>query len=358
MTSRRSSSPSTSGRSTPRANAVEGTWPADAWKGPVLVARLSSLGDVTLATVAVRLLTARRPDLDVDFLTRRAFAPVVHALPGIRRVLLEVEDSPPAQDAYALVLDLQGGAKGKHACHRYAPGAERRTYRRAVLRRRMMVLLGRRVRGPEPVALRFARVVAGDHVRAGELSPGVSVDAFARDALSRALRAGGTPDRGWVVLSPGASRPLKAIPEKLAAAIEAELRRHGWGVVRLLAPGSGPAKGLLESGSGRLQRTFSGDLPEVIALLSAVDAVVSSDSGIQHLATAVERPLVALFGPTVPELGFSPLGRSVVHGVDLPCRPCHVHGPRLCWQGHRRCWRDMEPARIVAALGDLMAGRA
>ncbi len=67
-------------------------------------------------------------------------------------------------------------------------------------------------------------------------------------------------------------------------------------------------------------------------LIRRCTAAVSNDSAPMHLAGAVGTPVVALFGPTVPEFGFAPRGeRDVVLGVsDLPCRPCSIHGGDRC----------------------------
>lgn len=65
-----------------------------------------------------------------------------------------------------------------------------------------------------------------------------------------------------------------------------------------------------------------------------------NDSGPLHIATAMDAPTTAFFCSTVPEFGFTPL--STVHYVaetkeDLPCRPCGVHGYKVCPQGHFKC---------------------
>lgn len=357
----------------------EERWPVDAWTGPVLAVRLSSLGDVVLATGALQLLHRRRPDLAIDVLTRRLHEPALRGLRGIRRVLLE--DLPDKQQgrpgdvrcpgacegAYAEVLDLQGGPKGRRACERFAPGARRVTYNRAGLRRRLLVLSGGRLRGPDPLVVRFAQPIAGRRLDAGALLPAVAVRSEPRRRLMADLSAGAQPESGWVLVSPAASRRLKAIPESLARTLENGLRDRGWGTIRLISPAhsnDGPedapaAPGIPMGwmGSDGPRREFLGTLPEVIALLSLVRAVVSSDSAILHLAAAARTPAVALFGPTVPELGFSPLGRSRVIGVDLSCRPCHVHGPRFCWLGHERCWRAMQVDRILDAVAEVAKAR-
>jgi heptosyltransferase II len=342
-----------------------GAWPADAWRSPVLVVRLSSLGDVVLTTGPLRLLRERRPDLRIELLTRRCFAPVWEESRLIDALVLEDDrvpgDSPPARGvpgrdpvAPALVLDWQGGRRGRRAVRRFARGIPSVHAARAALHRRLLVLCGLRIPAPEPFAVRLARSITGARVASGLVTPEVHADPALREAFRARLRALGNPPGGWAILAPGASRRMKAVPAALAAAIAAEVRAMGMGVVAIAAPGEpGAPRGRLEA-TGDLTLRFSGPLREVIALLAEARLFVGSDSGILHIATGVGTPAVGLFGPTAPELGFSPLGRARSVGVELPCRPCHIHGPRRCWLGHTRCWREMRAADVRAAIDTLL----
>ena len=309
-----------------------------------MIVRLSSLGDVILATSAVGLLHARRPDLAIDFLTRPTYAPLLAHLPGLRRVF-----SAPEAGDYSEVLDLQGGAKGQRGCRAQAPGARRLSYPRARFKRRLLVLCGPRLGGVPALVSRFSRPIAGRLIAAEDLIPNISPPSELRAQLRVELERGTVPERGWVVLAPGASKRMKAIPDALVSAMERAMHARGWGTIRLIPPG-GPAGWI---GGGGLERGYCGALPTIAALLSEASGLISSDSGILHLGTAVGVPAVGLFGPTSPALGFSPLGRSCPYGVDLPCRPCHVHGPRRCWLGHTRCWREMDPRAVVGVLDSL-----
>ncbi len=93
-------------------------WPCDRWRAPLLIARLSSLGDVILATSVLRLLHERRPELPVDFLTRTAYAPLLSDHPALRAVATH-----SSATAHGHLLDLQGGRKGSAA----SPTSVRRT---------------------------------------------------------------------------------------------------------------------------------------------------------------------------------------------------------------------------------------
>lgn len=91
-------------------------------------------------------------------------------------------------------------------------------------------------------------------------------------------------------------------------------------------------------------------LPELAAWLKRLDVYVSNDSGPLHLAWCQHTPVTALFGPTVRELGFFPRGDTAnVFEVDrgqLPCRPCGLHGAKVCPQGHHRCMKDIDAEAV------------
>jgi heptosyltransferase-2 len=65
-----------------------------------------------------------------------------------------------------------------------------------------------------------------------------------------------------------------------------------------------------------------------------------NDSAPMHIASAMNAPVTAIFCSTVPEFGFGPLSdRSVIiqTEIDLPCRPCGIHGFNICPEKHFKC---------------------
>jgi heptosyltransferase-2 len=92
------------------------------------------------------------------------------------------------------------------------------------------------------------------------------------------------------------------------------------------------------------------------ALLARCRVLETNDSLPLHLATAMDVPTVAVFGPTVPAFGFGPLAtRSrVVEHPAMPCRPCHAHGPATCPLGHFRCMRELTVASVVASVDGVL----
>lgn len=83
------------------------------------------------------------------------------------------------------------------------------------------------------------------------------------------------------------------------------------------------------------------------ACLDACRLVISPDSGPRHIAAALGKPVITLYGPSDPIWGANPTVRSLNLFVDLPCLGCLKP---VCPFGHHRCMKDLSPARVFAAF--------
>jgi heptosyltransferase-2 len=88
-------------------------------------------------------------------------------------------------------------------------------------------------------------------------------------------------------------------------------------------------------------------LQDAVAIIAQADAVVSNDSGLLHIASALNCKIVAIYGPTDPNHAppFSEVSRSLYLALD--CAPCRQ---RECPLGHHRCMQDIKPAMVLQAL--------
>ncbi|ART82337.1 lipopolysaccharide heptosyltransferase II [Oceanisphaera profunda] len=93
-------------------------------------------------------------------------------------------------------------------------------------------------------------------------------------------------------------------------------------------------------------------LHQAIDLMALSAVVVSNDSGLMHIAAALQRPLVAIYGSTSPKYT-PPLARqvAVVH-TDIECRPCFK---RECPLGHLKCLKELAPEKVLSAIRNLLA---
>jgi heptosyltransferase-1 len=142
----------------------------------------------------------------------------------------------------------------------------------------------------------------------------------------------------YAVLAPGTNWPTKRWPIERFAALPAMLRER-FGLESVVVGGPSEADlGVQIPGAVNLAGKTS--LRQLCALIERAAVVISNDSGPMHIAAALGRPLVAMFGPTNPtRTGPYARGDAVLR-LEIPCSPCYR---RRC--SHQSClrWLGLEP---------------
>lgn len=90
-------------------------------------------------------------------------------------------------------------------------------------------------------------------------------------------------------------------------------------------------------------------IAEAMGVIYCLRGVVGGDSGLVHIARALNRPTVVLFGPTNPAMhDWEAHAHPIVLG--LHCQPCHRHGPKQCPRGDFRCLKQLDIHLVIHAL--------
>jgi heptosyltransferase-2 len=156
-----------------------------------------------------------------------------------------------------------------------------------------------------------------------------------------------------VALCPGAEYgPAKRWPARYFAALAVKLAARGR-AVWLFGSGSDRDIGeqiVSESAGAAINLCGRTDLASAIDLLSVAEIVVSNDSGLMHLAAAVGRPVVALYGSSSPE-HTPPLSKSArIVRTGIECSPCFQ---RECPLGHFKCMNDITPEMVLKEIAGI-----
>ena len=323
------------------------------YRRTALVIQTAFLGDVVLTTPLLSLLAERHGPVDV--VTTPAAATLLETHPAVRSVI---------------PYDKHGVDKGWRGMRKLALELRARRYASVYLPHRSLrsavlaMLSGVRERvgfAGTAAAITYSRRVprpskgheverlltlAGSNPAAPSVSLGLTASDYA--VADDWLATHGVSPR-FIALAPGSIWGTKRWPyyARLAAGLDRPCVVVGGAGDRSLAEAIvAAAPGRTVSSAGELTLRASA------ALIQRAAVLVTNDSAPLHLATAVGTPIVALFGPTVPDYGFGPRQPGdVTLGHDgLACRPCSKHGPETCPLGHHRCMRELAVETVAAAL--------
>ncbi len=178
--------------------------------------------------------------------------------------------------------------------------------------------------------------------------PRLQVAQVDRDAALYKLHL--TLDKPVVVFCPGAEYgPAKRWPIAYFAEIAQRLDQNGYSVWLVgSAKDREVAEKIVALGNASCQNLCGRtDLKAATALLSCADMVISNDSGLMHLAAALDRPLLALFGSSSPKFTPPLSDKAQVIKLDISCSPCFK---RECPLGHFNCMNNITPNLVWEKL--------
>jgi predicted lipopolysaccharide heptosyltransferase III len=342
------------------------------------------IGDVVFTTPAIGALRRRYPGARITYLVEEPAEPVVRHHPGLDEII--VLDRPRGlarlrydlalarrlrRDRFDLVIDFHGGPRsgfltwatrapqrigydlpGRRWCY-----STRVPWSRSLVPPRHSVL-------NQWALLEPLGIDAPDPARDAVTMPEDA--AAARQVTARLAAAGVTPGAPIVVLHVSAGNPFRRWPAESFASVAATLASADR--ERRIIITSGPSESAAAEAVAEAARRLAGDaaagivrsgefdLSELRALVGRAALYIGGDSGPLHVAATTETPIVALFGPTLPERSMPwrdrAIGAVAIDAGPLPCRPCHQ---RHCVPGDFRCLTMISPNMVISASEQLLA---
>lgn len=337
----------------------------------ILIIRLSSLGDIVLTSLLARRLRARFPGAHISMLTESRFTEILDGFPTIDKIF-SYSSSIPARKktrrllkriGFDIVIDLQNKIKSRDITSGISPVSEFRFHRDRWNRWKRIHQPGRRrnLKPQTPVALAYLDAVRplGVHDDGSGLNLDVRKEWMdnADEIIARyAMSIDQTPDSRLLVIAPGSRHQTKTWqPDKWVEFLHHARREYP---AMQVVIGSRDEAGLcsyIAENAGHDVLNLAGRLRlgDLAAVIKRAAMLLTADSAPMHIAAATRTPVIAVFGPTVPEFGFAPFRcRSWIVQVneDLVCRPCHAHGPRKCPEGHFKCMADISAEQLIGTF--------
>ncbi len=203
---------------------------------------------------------------------------------------------------------------------------------------------------PTLIVERYAALAqpAGEALSRPVPEPRLAVDEGARRAT--ASRHGIDLAKPVAVFAPGAEYgPAKRWPARHFAELARTLVSRGFQVWLLGSTQDASIAAEIRRLSGEACTDLTGrtSLDEAIDLMSFASQVVTNDSGLMHIAAALDRPTAAIFGSSSPAFTPPLSARARIVTLRLECSPCFK---RVCPLGHTNCLVTLEPARVLEAI--------
>jgi lipopolysaccharide heptosyltransferase I len=190
---------------------------------------------------------------------------------------------------------------------------------------------------------------------AGSTDFSFRIPQVAHERVAALLRRRGAGDARLAVIAPRGNWQTKRWPDANSAALARHFMSRGYAAVLAGAPREravGAAIARLAPGAIDLSGETS--LSELAALISRAAICIAHDSGPMHLAVALGRPVVALFGPS-DDVWAGPYHRdNAVVRLSLPCAPCYLRRLKSCTHGHA-CMEELLAKAVIERAEDVLA---
>ncbi len=329
----------------------------------ILVIRVGSLGDIVLTSATIINLKINHPDCQIIYLCKERFRPIVEMIDGVDEIIA-LPDGISASAYFALLLeldkrnfdtiiDLQGNFRSwlarKTITANHKSVYPKRRYERILAVKRKTIPAS----WPHTIDL-YNEALRQLDLRAPAKRPVLTPPSL---QSGTAVETFLEKNKRFVVVAPGAAHLTKQYPaDRFVEIANGIHQRTGAGIVwATTSSETVTASPLGEIGAENCLELVDHPIESLAGLLSRAVLTVANDSGITHISSAVGTPVVALFGPTHPVLGFAPRGMfDRVVEVEEQCRPCSLHGKKKCYRDQRYCFDRIRPEDVVTSALDLM----
>ncbi len=327
--------------------------------GPrLLVIRFSSIGDIVLTSPVVRALK-NQLKAEICFLTKKRFVSLVQHDPHIDQII-------PWPDEKSLIPHVLNELKAKNFdliidLHKNLRSA------------RIQKALGCRVVQFDKINMRKWLAVRTKNKRflpqrhlvdryfEGMSSLGIKNDgkglSFFHPYSNTDLSKWKIKSRTYACIAIGGSYATKRLPKEKIIEICRALRHNE--IVIIGGKEDNETGTYLENNVDKVKSLCGKiNLLESALIIDHCALIITHDTGMMHIGAAFQKPIISIWGNTIPEFGMYPYGlahkQHKAFEIDLGCRPCSKLGHNKCPKGHFRCMKEQSATAIAKFANSLL----
>ncbi len=305
------------------------------------------MGDLIYTTPVIRCIKNQVPDVEIHFLTKEKFADIFDGNPYLDRLLfldksLQKTITSLKKEQYDYVIDLHNNIRS--SLIKIQLGVKSSTYQKYTIRKWLSLRFKMSLVPNIHLVNRYLKTVKFLNVH----DDGKPIDYFIKKDYNLKDLLPESHQQKYVAFIIGAAHVTKRMPNYK---IIETCNKIDLPIVLLggkdVADNGEIIKKALKS---KVYNTCGNlMLDESVFLVSRASAIAGFDTGLTHIAEAFDKPIVSIWGSTVPELvGVKPyhVKNVLLAAIDLPCRPCSKYGLEKCPLGHFNCMNKLKEEKI------------
>jgi ADP-heptose:LPS heptosyltransferase len=317
----------------------------------ILIIRFSSIGDIVLTTPVIRCLKKQLPNAEIHFIVKKTFLPVIAHNPYITKIHAmesNVRECLPdlRKEKFDYVIDLHHNFRSAQV--KRSLKAKSFSFNKLNIEKWLLVNLRINKLPNIHIVDRYFETVKS----LGVTNDNAGLDYFIteEEKVNTLSRLGVGPGN-YHALVAGGSYYTKQIPiHKLIEICTLSDKK-------IIVLGGKEDIAIGES----LEKEFSTkvfsacgkfSINQSASIIQQADKVITSDTGLMHIASAYKKDVFSVWGNTIPEFGMSPYlpgaKSKILEVKNLKCRPCSKLGYKKCPKGHFACMNDVVVKEIFS----------
>jgi ADP-heptose:LPS heptosyltransferase len=319
----------------------------------LLLIRFSSIGDIVLTSPVIRCLKTQLKDAELHFLTKSAFSEITESNPYLSKVYSIEKDikeviSALKAEHYDLIIDLHHTIRSHQVSS--ALGVTTYRYNKQTFKRFLLTQFKINRLNNHVVDRYFTAVEP-----LGVINDGKGLDYFIPEKSEiTAQQLPFTHIAGYCVIVVGAGHFTKQIPQVKLEELCSKIK-----IPIILLGGKEDVYLGLQVEQVDSFKVFNAcgkyTIHQSASIMKRAKYVITPDTGMMHIAAALNKRIISIWGSTEKRLGFTPYLTNnstsvIIENNALSCRPCHKYGRDKCPKGHFKCMMDLDMQKVIDVL--------